>query len=553
VTTHATSPYQLAVEDFKRMRRQAVLQQVIAHLTGRDQGLMPYNEVVEMLQPAEQVEHGLQEIPLDKIVGSVGRYHDFTRDFLPKSDANQERWARVKAAVVEMRGLNPIEVYQVGEVYFVKDGNHRVSVARQLGVETISALVTEVKTRVPLTADDDPTLVICKARYADFLQRTNLDQLCPDADLLMTYCGEYETFWQQIQTHQSWLTMQTGTAVALDEAVKGWYQDIYLPVVGMIREHGLWRNFPECTEADLYILLLRHWETLQQSLGWQLKIETAVVDMAGHSQLPRSESRSEDERPSEQRQLFRDILLATRDTPTDRLRLEQAILVAQQENGRLLGLHIVAHKKERKGEAAQRTEAMFREQCQAAGIPHDFAIEVGPAAASIIKRAAWADLVIAGLNHPPGQRPLQRLSSGFNSLVQRCPRPILALPGQPSTMDNGLLAYDGSPKAHEALYVAAYLALQWGTRLTVITVETAYTPVSAADKARAYLAEYGLAADYVLRQGDIGGAILATAVDCGANLIIMGGFGFRPALQLALGSAVDEVLRQFRQPILICR
>jgi nucleotide-binding universal stress UspA family protein len=553
VTTHAHSPYQLAVEDFKRMRRQAVLQQVIARLTGREQALMPYNEVVEMLQPAEQVEHGLQEIPLDQIVGSVGRYHDFTRDFLPKSDANQERWARVKAAVVEMRGLNPIEVYQVGEVYFVKDGNHRVSVARQLGVETISALVTEVKTRVSLTADDDPTLVICKARYADFLQRTNLDQFCPEADLLMTYCGEYETFWQQIQTHQSWLTMQSGATVTLDEAVQGWYQDIYLPVVGMIREHGLWRNFPECTEADLYILLLRHWETLQQSLGWQLKIETAVADMAGLTQLPRSESRPEEERLSEQRQLFRDILLATRDTPTDRRRLEQAILVAQRENGRLLGLHIVAHKKERKGEAAQRAEALFREQCQAAGVPHDFAIEAGPAAAVIVKRAAWADLVIAGLNHLPGQRALQRLSSGFNSLVQHCPRPILALPGQPSTMDNGLLAYDGSPKAHEALYVATYLALQWGTRLTVITVETAYTAASAADKARSYLAEYGLTADYVLRQGDIGGAILATAVDCGANLIIMGGFGFRPALQLALGSAVDEVLRQFRQPILICR
>jgi nucleotide-binding universal stress UspA family protein len=549
----ALSPRQLAVEDFKRMRRQAVLQQVLARLTGRDETLLPYNEVVAMLRPAEHVERGLQEIPLKAIVGSVGRYHDFTRSFLPKSDANQERWARVKEAVVEMRGLNPIEVYQVSEVYFVKDGNHRVSVARQLGAETISAYVTEVKTRVTLTADDDPTQVICKARYADFLQKSNLDRLRPEADLLMTYCGEYDTFWRQILTHHSWLQSKRGTDISFDEAVAGWYDDIYRPVTAMIHEHGLERNFPKCTEADLYILLLRHWESLQQSLGWQVKMETAVADMAGVAQLPRSEIQSTDERPGEQRQLFREILLATRDTPADHRRLAQAIVVAQRENGRLLGLHIVSKKTEISGEAAQRTEAVFREQCQAAGVPHDFAVAVGPAAAAIVKRAAWADLVIAGLNHPPGRRPLARLSSGFNSLVQRCPRPILALPGKASPMDNGLLAYDGSPKADEALYVAAYLALRWRTRLTVITVETAYTAAAASDKARDYLAGYGIAADYVLRQGEIGEAILATAVDYGANLIIMGGFGFRPTLQLALGSAVDETLRQFQQPILICR
>ena len=465
----------------------------------------------------------------------------------------QRSVVELKTAVVEMRGLNPIEVYQVGEIYFVKDGNHRVSVARQLGVETISAFVTEVKTRVPLTTDDDPTQVICKARYADFLQKTNLDQLRPAANLLMTYCGEYETFWRQIQTHQSWLSMQSGAAAPLAEAVASWYDDVYQPVVQMIREHGLARNFPECAEADLYILLLRHWEGMQQSSGWQVTVATAVADMAGTARLPRSELRPADERPNEGRRLFRDILLATRDTQVDRQRLAQAIAVAKRENGRLLGLHIVAHEADREGEAARRAEAIFREQCQAAGVPHDFAVEIGPAAATIVKRAAWADLVVAGLNHPSGRRPLQRLSHGFNELVQRCPRPILALPGQPSPLDNGLLAYDGSPKADEALYMAAYLALQWELRLTVITVETAYTAAAAADKARAYLAEYGITADYVLREGDIGGAILATAVDCGANLIIMGGFGFRPALHLALGSAVDEVLRQFRQPILICR
>ena len=120
-------------------------------------------------------------------------------------------------------------------------------------------------------------------------------------------------------------------------------------------------------------------------------------------------------------------------------------------------------------------------------------------------------------------------------------------------MDNALLAYDGSPKADEALYVAAYLALRWQTRLTVVTVETAYTTTAAAEHARSYLTGYGITADFVLRQEDIAGAILEIAETRAINLIVMGGFGFRPVLQVVLGSTVDKILREFPQPILICR
>ncbi len=548
--------YRVAVEDFKRMRRQAAMQQLLARITGQDNVLLPYNQVVEMLQPEEHIDQGLQEIPIDAIVGSVGRYQDFTRDFLPKSDSDLERWARVKAAVMDMRGLDPIEVYQVGGAYFVKDGNHRVSVSRHLGVKTISAHVTEVKTRVPLTADDDPTLVICKARYADFLQETNLDKLCPAADLLMTYCGEYYTFLRQIRTHQGWLQLRQKRPISLDEAVKAWYEEVYQPVVAMMREQGLLRNFPGCTEADLYILLLRHQETLQEELGWRVRTETAVADMAKNLERVRPSLRLDEtvELPSGSRErLFGEILFALRDSKLDWQRLEQVIEIVKRENGRLLGLHVVAAEEQRDNNHTRKVRATFQKVCAAAGIPYDFAVEVGPIGATIVQRAAFSDLVVAGLNHPPGSKPLARFSSGFNTLVQRCPRPILALPGQPSPLDNALLAYDGSLKADEALYVATYLAVRWGTRLTVVTVETPYTTAAAAQRAGEYLAQYGIEAELIVRQEDIAGAIMETAVSRSINLIIMGGFGFRPLVQVVLGSTVDKILRQFKYPILICR
>lgn len=560
--------YRAAVEDFKRMRRQAAMQQLLARITGQENELLAYNQVVEMLQPADHVDRGLQEIPLDAIVGSVGRYQDFTRDFLPKHDADQERWARVKTAVMEMRGLDPIEVYKVGEVYFVKDGNHRVSVSRQLGSETITAYVTEVKTRVPLAAGDDPTQVICKARYAAFLQQTNLDHLRPEANLLMTYAGEYDTFLRQIRTHQGWLQLKERRPVSLEEAAAAWYDDIYRPVVNMMAEEGLLRDFPGRTEADLYILLLRRREALQESLGWQVRTETAVADMAQNPSRPRPSLDAESspaemapttktaatpKRHKKRDHLFGEILIALQDNKPDWQRLAQTIEIVKRENGRLLGLHVVNAEARRESPRARKIRVTFQKMCQAAGVPHDFATEVGPVSPAILKRAAWADLVVAGLNHPPGGRPLARLSSGFNTLVQRCPRPILALPGQHSAMDNALLAYDGSPKANEALYVATYLALQWGARLTVVTVETAYTTADASQRAGEYLARYGIQADLLVRQEDIAGAILETAVARAINLVVMGGFGYRPVLQVMLGSTVDSILREFPYPILICR
>jgi uncharacterized ParB-like nuclease family protein len=134
--------YNTAVEDFKRARKAAALQQLLARLTGKSADLLAYNEVRDQLGATEFIEQGIQEIPLDAIVGSVGRYRDFTRSFLPKHDSNKARWARVRTAVIDMVGMPPIDVYQVGEVYFVIDGNHRVSIARQLGTKTISARVT---------------------------------------------------------------------------------------------------------------------------------------------------------------------------------------------------------------------------------------------------------------------------------------------------------------------------------------------------------------------------------------------------------------------------
>ena len=145
-----------AIEDFQKAHRKADLEQILGFITGKSNYLLSYNEILEKLHEKSRKSLGLQNIPLDAVTGSVGRYRDFNRSFLPRSANIEERWAQVKVAMTSFRGVPPIEVYKIGEVYFVLDGNHRVSVAREMGHKPIQAYVTEIKTLVPLTSDINP-------------------------------------------------------------------------------------------------------------------------------------------------------------------------------------------------------------------------------------------------------------------------------------------------------------------------------------------------------------------------------------------------------------
>ena len=182
-----------AIEDFRRARFRAKVEQVLARLTGESADLLEYDEVRKKLRASGQVSRGLQDIPIENIVGSVGRYADFTRSFLPRQDEDERRWAGVKMAMEGLTGVPAIEVYKIGDAYFVLDGNHRVSVARRGGATHIQAHVIEIETRVPLSPDVKPDDLVLKSEYVEFLEQTRLDRVRPDADLSVSVPGQYQT------------------------------------------------------------------------------------------------------------------------------------------------------------------------------------------------------------------------------------------------------------------------------------------------------------------------------------------------------------------------
>jgi len=574
------SPSLSAIHDFRRARQQANLDAVIGNLIGRPSGLLSFDDVKHKLKGSISGGRRLAEVPLDAIVGSVGRYSDFNRQFRPRNDSDELRWTRVKAAMEGPLGVPPIELYRIGNAYFVLDGNHRVSVLRRMGATQAQAYVTEVQTRVPLSPYDSPDDLILKAEYAEFLDHTKLDEQRPQADLRVTSPGRYAGIEEEIAAHHANFAATQGHGESFEAAAANWYDTIYLPVIDSIRRQGILLDFPARTETDLYVWIAQHRAELEHALGWNIAPDAAASDLVNrHSRAPRRVIARLGERlweavtpgalisgppPGEWRRdrgtalaearLSADLLVPISGEPAGWFALEQALVVARHEGGRIAGLLIVHTPAARESAEAQAVRDEFDRRCAEAQVHGNLAIEVGGVTDLICDRARWNDMVVVNLAHPPSAAPVARLRNGFRALVQRCPRPILAVPHVVSPLSRALLAYDGSLKAQEALYVATYLVLQWQIPLTVITViEGEHGPDSPLDHARQYIGSHGATASYVEEHGSVADVILRAAATHASDLILMGGYGFNPLLEAVIGSAVDQVLREAKQPVLICR
>ncbi len=266
----ATPPYPAsqAAAKFDRLYARSFVSLLLRLFTQQpDDTLLSWEQVQQLLRSRLEIDRGTQSIPIASIVGSVGRYRDFDRAFLPLSGADEDRWRRLDVALNELRNLPPIEAYKIGAVYFVRDGNHRVSVAKANGLTHIDANVTEVESRVPLTSDVDVGGLIIKAEYARFLKETHLDETRPDQVIELTEPGSYHILLEHIEVHRYYLGLQWHKEPTLEDAAASWYDTVYLPVVETIRETNILKEFLKRTEADLYLWMAYHRERLRDRYG----------------------------------------------------------------------------------------------------------------------------------------------------------------------------------------------------------------------------------------------------------------------------------------------
>jgi ParB-like nuclease domain len=256
-----------AIQDFDAARFRAFWRALGATLTGRSRRLPSLDAVLAAAGAEGRSFGGVHEIPLNAIVGSASSFSkagDFDPGFLPVSKRLRSRWTRIYREMVEGDELPPIDVYKVGDGYYVIDGHHRVSVARSLGRDTINARVVEVHTRAPLGTNIDPANLLSAAEYAAFLDSTQLHRTRPQARLECSRLGRYDEIFKHILGHRYFMGLE-GPQPSVVEAAASWYDNVYTPIAEVIREHKVLEHLPGRTEADVYVEITRRWLALSQA------------------------------------------------------------------------------------------------------------------------------------------------------------------------------------------------------------------------------------------------------------------------------------------------
>lgn len=244
--------------EFEEERRESRLRSLSATLSRRA-AAPPLTDIMEAAGVAGWREAGVQDIPIAQIKGSESLSADFDASFLPRRRRLQEHWVQIYTQMEQGAELQPIEVYQLGDSYFVKDGQVRVSVARHLGWEKIQARVVEVTTRAPVGPDVKPEELLRAAEYASFLERTQLDRTRPEARLACSQLGRYDVIFEHILGHRYFLAVGRGQEVSIPEAAASWYDSVYRPLMDVVKANDIEKRLPGWTETDVYLAMTRLW------------------------------------------------------------------------------------------------------------------------------------------------------------------------------------------------------------------------------------------------------------------------------------------------------
>jgi hypothetical protein len=270
-----------AQQDFLRARRQATFAKLRARLSWEPDDvdlILPYDEVIEALGFVSERPLGLQVIALDAIVGTVDRGHDFDRRFRPTSRRVRSRWEQIATAVRRGQPLPPIDVLKIGGIYFVRDGHHRVSVARALGRADIDAYVTEVITKVgadrTITIDDLPF----KSHERLFFERVPLPEEAR-AEIQLSDPWDYSVLAESVEAWGFRAMQDRAELLDRHRTALLWLETEYRPVVAMLHEADLVRG---CTETEAYLRVARERYRLLRTHRWDDEVIKRLAGAESH-------------------------------------------------------------------------------------------------------------------------------------------------------------------------------------------------------------------------------------------------------------------------------
>jgi hypothetical protein len=246
--------------DFSRARRRRGLARLSARLRREPDDvnhILPFEEVARALGRIGERRLGQQLISLDSIVGTVDRSREFDRSFLPTSPRVRERWQRINLAQRKGEPMPPIDVYRIGELHFVKDGHHRVSVARALGHRDINAYVTAVQTQVGADREIRLGDLPLKSHQRLFFERVPLTQE-ERGRIQLNNEWRYASLAEAVEAWGFRASQAHGEQLSRQQVAESWFRDEYEPVVEMLREAHLIPKGVTDTEAYMTVAALRY-------------------------------------------------------------------------------------------------------------------------------------------------------------------------------------------------------------------------------------------------------------------------------------------------------
>jgi len=271
----------MARSDFSRLRTKETISRILSLLKAQRDEMLSLGDVRSIVRPDSETYRGMQTVAIERIVGSEGRYKDFNKAFLPRHDKMMKRWMRVDVAHYQNIELPPISLFEIGGVYFVRDGNHRVSVAKAQGAAFIDAevisLSSEVKLAPGMTKEQLKAAVI-EFEKKRFFEETRLDVLRPGCALDFTEVGRYDELLAHIREHKWYINLKQTAEIPFEEAAASWYDHVYFPIIQIVREENLLARFPRMTEGDLFVFVGKHWNELTKRYGPLFTLEEAAED-----------------------------------------------------------------------------------------------------------------------------------------------------------------------------------------------------------------------------------------------------------------------------------
>jgi hypothetical protein len=266
------SPRADAEADFLRARRLQVISALGSRMLLEDSGdrkALSFEEVVDALGRVDEVSLGRQVVPVEKIIGSVDKVRDFDPQFRPTSGRNRQRWERIAEAARRGEALPPIDVYQIGDMYFVRDGHHRVSVHRALRLPVIEADVRLVRTLVePDDVRQHSDLAGRELRKL-FMQRVPLGRSARRA-ITLRDAEQYPWLAEMVEAWTARLMFAEGAVLNRVRAAQRWYAEEFVPVVAMIDEGDLRRKGE--TAGDAYMRAAGERYTIFHHHTWNAEV-----------------------------------------------------------------------------------------------------------------------------------------------------------------------------------------------------------------------------------------------------------------------------------------